>query len=166
MYLKYFHYFYSFVSMTISKAAINNMKDKNSAVAVESQDLGALSDSHDIVLLLEKLNKEIRRSRINGVDVPVSKNKKKEIMKLKTAYIRNIGTKYHSSNEDFAKDFVADYFSILDSNDRSPDNFTHLYNDDSVIGYNGTGYIRGQLDVIDSLMVTICYSYCCMELIS
>ena len=63
--------------------------------------------------------------------------------------------KYHSTDQDFANDFIAEYFCVLDDPNRTTEDFTNYYSDNSTLKFSGLEELNGKEDTIDAMMVSI-----------
>lgn len=142
-------------NMTVKSDAIENINQRNVAEGV-----------HATVENLEKKIKMLRRARVHGVNPRSMKQVQWDIRKLRNDYIKFIGVKYYGTDLDFANDFVAEYFSVLDDPDRTIEDLSLYYGERSTVKFNGLQELRGREDTIDAMMVCVCqllfHPVCCL----
>lgn len=132
--------------------AIANMQSKSDAVDNINQ-RNVAEGVHQTVENLEKKTRLLRRARVDGVNPPSMKETQRELRKLKNDYIQFIGVKYYSTEQDFANDFIAEYFNVLDDPERTIEDFANYYTDQSALKFNGLEEFKGKEDTIDAMMV-------------
>lgn len=133
--------------------AVANMEDKSDAVENINQ-RNVAEGVHKTVEQLELKTRMLRRARTNGVNPLSMKQIQKDIRKLKNDYIKFIGVKAYSTEQDFANDFIAEYFSVLDDPDRTVEEFANYYTDSSSLKFNNIDEFKGKEDAIDAMMVS------------
>jgi hypothetical protein len=134
------------------QAAISSMDAKSEQVEKIEQ-RNTTEGVHKTVKQLEEKTRALRRSRTGGVNLLSMKKIQQDIRKLKNDYIAFIGVKYHGTDQEFATDFIAEYFSVLDDPNRTVEELANYYTEKSALKFNNVDEFIGEEPCIDAMMV-------------
>lgn len=136
-----------------SKKQKNNFVEKSSAVqAIDQQNIS--DNINGVIKGLETKYKEIKKARINGLDVRSTQAARAEVRELRDTYLQIVGIRFRFNAKDYMEHFLADYYGTLQNKDRTPEEMAYYYRDDTVLTMNRSDRFVGTHEIVEAMLVS------------